>query len=457
MKSALSRRPGGPWPGGADVQGWRGDPSRSEGRSGKSATVGKSATFEGCIVRRLRNQATGLPVWWVELLMLAVLYYSYTGTRSVADASAGEAMRMGHDLLRFETFLHVDIELSLNRWLQNVPVLAVVCCYYYATLHFVVTPGMLVWTHRRHTRHYAQIRWTLAVTTLICLLGFFLFPTAPPRLLTGTSYTDTMSHFAGWGWWSGSASAAPNGLERLTNQYAALPSLHCGWSLWCGFLLVRFGRRRVTRILGVLYPAATFFVVMSTANHYLLDAVAGWMVLGVAAGSVALVFAWRRRVRATPAAVANVGRSGAAPVAPAASATASATAAAATALVTAARPRADPDVAADPEPAMDQDPTAGPSRAADALVPDSSESSELFGQPESSESQGSSESSESSADPTAARPAPPAEPASPRAAPAAGRQETPGAATVPPVPAPTMPELSLRSERVVRPDGARAV
>ncbi|WP_261569317.1 phosphatase PAP2 family protein [Frankia gtarii] len=402
-------------------------------------------------MRRLRNQATGLPVWWVELLMLAVLYYSYTGTRSVADASAGEAMRMGHDLLRFETFLHVDIELSLNRWLQNVPVLAVVCCYYYATLHFVVTPGMLVWTHRRHTRHYAQIRWTLVVTTLICLVGFFLFPTAPPRLLTGTSYTDTMSHFAGWGWWTGTASAAPNGLEGITNQYAALPSLHCAWSLWCGFLLVRFGRRLVTRILGVLYPAATFFVVMSTANHYLLDAVAGWMVLGAAAGSVALVFAWRRRVRATPAAVANVGRSGAAPVALAVSASASATA---TASASAARPRADPDVAADPEPAMDQDPTAGPSRAADALAPDSPDSSES---PELSGRSGPFESSEllePSVDPAAARPASPAEPAS---SPAAGRQETPGAATVPPVPAPTTPESSLGSERVVRPDGARAV
>ncbi|WP_462189107.1 phosphatase PAP2 family protein, partial [Frankia sp. CcWB2] len=107
---------------------------------------------------------------------------------------------------------------------------------------------------------------------------------------------DTMSHFEGWGWWSGSASAAPNGLEGLTNQYAALPSLHCAWSLWCGFLLVRFGRRPLLRVLGALYPAATLFVVMSTSNHYLLDAVAGWAVLGVAAGAVALVAGWRSRV-----------------------------------------------------------------------------------------------------------------------------------------------------------------
>ncbi|WP_261557912.1 phosphatase PAP2 family protein [Frankia tisae] len=381
-------------------------------------------------MRRLRNQATGLPVWWVELLMLAVLYYSYTGTRSVADASVGEAMRMGHDLLRFETFLHVDIELSLNRWLQSVPAVAVVCCYYYATLHFVVTPGMLVWTHRRHIRHYAQARWTLVVTTLICLVGFFLFPTAPPRLLTGTSYTDTMSHFAGWGWWTGTASAAPNGLESITNQYAALPSLHCAWSLWCGFLLVRFGRRPVTRILGVLYPAATCFVVMSTANHYLLDAVAGWTVLGVAAGSVALVFAWRRRVRATPAGVVP----GPVPQ----------------------REPARPVGSASPAAIANVD---GPGPSTAGPAPGSPGSSEPSGPPEPSEWSEASEASGSSgsaADPTAARPESPAEPSS-QAAPATGREEAPIAAAVPSVPAPTTPELSRRSEHVVRPDGARAV
>ncbi|WP_163549129.1 phosphatase PAP2 family protein [Candidatus Frankia nodulisporulans] len=255
-------------------------------------------------MRRLRNQTTGLPVWWVEVLMLAVLYYSYTGTRSFADASAADAIRLGHDLLRLETWLHIDIELSLNRWVQSVPVVAVLCCYYYGTLHFVVTPSLLIWTHRRNIGNYSQIRWTLVVTTLISLLGFFLFPTAPPRLLPGEPFTDTMAHFEAWGWWTGTASAAPQGLEGITNQFAALPSLHCAWALWCGFLLFRYGRRRITRVLGLLYPAATVFVVMSTANHYLLDAAAGWAVLGFSAGLVALALVLvlaRRRASRTAA------------------------------------------------------------------------------------------------------------------------------------------------------------
>jgi hypothetical protein len=247
-------------------------------------------------VGRDRSQSSqSLPPWWVEVAVLVSMYYLYTATRGVADGSEVDAVAVGWDLQRFSEAVHIDVELGLNRWLQNVPVLAVISCYYYATLHFIVTPAVLIWTYRRHPGSYVQARWTIAFTTLICLAGFFLVPTAPPRLLPGSGYIDTMSHFAGWGWWSATSSAAPDGLDSLANQYAALPSLHCAWALWCGFLLVRNARTPVVRILGALYPAATVFVVTATANHYLVDAFAGWAVLGVAALlSLALV---RRRAR----------------------------------------------------------------------------------------------------------------------------------------------------------------
>ncbi|OAA25426.1 PAP2 superfamily protein [Frankia sp. EI5c] len=243
---------------------------------------------------RLRNPATGLPKLWVEAVMLVSLYYTYTATRGTADSSAAAANDLGWDILHLQERLHIDIELGLNRWLQGVPPLAVICCYYYATLHFIVTPSLLVWMYRRHPGRYRRARWALVFTTLISLCGFFLFPTTPPRLLPGTSYTDTMSHFEAWGWWSGSASAAPDGLEGLANQYAAMPSLHCAWALWCGVLLACFARRPVARVLGCLYPAATVFIVMATSNHYILDAVAGWAVLGV---STLLAFAITSRGR----------------------------------------------------------------------------------------------------------------------------------------------------------------
>ncbi|MCK9902453.1 hypothetical protein CC117_00415 [Parafrankia colletiae] len=279
--------PGGE-PGHGNAPGRNGQPGHSGGPAGDQV--------RGRWRRRLISPTTGLPHLWVEAVMLVTLYYTYTATRGAADSSEAGATRLGWDILHLQERLGLDIELGLNRWLQGVPALAVLCCYYYATLHFVVTPALLVWMYRRHPGRYVRARWTLVFTTLISLCGFFLFPTAPPRLLPGTSYVDTMSHFEAWGWWSGGASAAPDGLEGLANQYAAMPSLHCAWALWCGVLLARFARTPVVRVLGCLYPAATVFIVMATSNHYILDAVAGWAVLGVSA-LLALAVTARRGVR----------------------------------------------------------------------------------------------------------------------------------------------------------------
>ncbi|WP_232303556.1 phosphatase PAP2 family protein [Pseudofrankia sp. DC12] len=252
--------------------------------------------------RRFRDPETGRPVWWVEILILVALYYCYTATRGFAEGSVAEATRTGQTLLRWQTALHLDSELSLNHWLQTVPVLAVICCYYYATLHFIVTPTVILWMHRRHGMSYARARWTLVFTTILCLIGFFLFPTAPPRLLPNSGFIDTMSRFSNYGWWSASASAAPHGLDKVANLYAAMPSLHCAWALWCGLLIARHARWLWLRVLGVLYPCCTAFVVMATANHYILDAVAGWTVLAVsAAAAIALTRRSPRRGLATPA------------------------------------------------------------------------------------------------------------------------------------------------------------
>ncbi|OHV47285.1 phosphatase PAP2 family protein [Pseudofrankia sp. BMG5.36] len=245
--------------------------------------------------RRLRDPETGRPVWWVEIVILVALYYCYTGTRGFAEGSVDQATRTGEMLVRWQAAIGLDIELGLNHWLQTVPPIAIACCFYYATFHFIVTPTVILWMHRRHPRSYSRARWTLAFTTILCLIGFFLFPTAPPRLLPGAGYIDTMAYYSNWGWWSASASAAPHGLDKVANLYAAMPSLHCAWALWCGVLIARNARWKWLRVLGALYPAATAFVVMATANHYILDAFAGWAVLGI--GALAATALTRRSTR----------------------------------------------------------------------------------------------------------------------------------------------------------------
>ena len=118
-------------------------------------------------------------------------------------------------------------------------------------------------------------------STFLGLIGFTLLPTCPPRLLdAGHGFVDTMARYSAYGWWGGQASA-PRGLGGMTNQYAAMPSLHVGWALWCGVMLWRHGGTRLAKAAGIAYPLLTAIVVMGTANHYLLDAVAGVAVMGV--------------------------------------------------------------------------------------------------------------------------------------------------------------------------------
>ncbi|WP_086825971.1 phosphatase PAP2 family protein [Streptomyces sp. NRRL B-24572] len=239
------------------------------------------------------------PRWWAELFLIAVVYAAYSGGRLLVKGDEASAVEHGLAILRLEEGLGVDAEHPLNRLFTAVPALGIPADFAYASLHYLVTPAVLVWLFRRRPAHYRAARTWLMLATLLGLVGFTLLPTAPPRLLGAAhGFADTMAHFASYGWWGGEASA-PRGMGGLTNQYAAMPSLHVGWALWCGVMLWRYGRTPLTKTLGVAYPLVTTLVVMGTANHYLLDALAGAAVMG--AGLLLAPYALRfaDRIRGT--------------------------------------------------------------------------------------------------------------------------------------------------------------
>ncbi|MBM9508757.1 phosphatase PAP2 family protein [Actinacidiphila acididurans] len=216
--------------------------------------------------------------WWTELPLIAVVYALYSGARLMVRGDVDDAVEHGADILHFEQLLHLDPERFINRLFSEHAFLGVPADFDYASLHYVVTPTVLVWLWRRRPTHYRAARAWLMISTLIGLAGFTVVPTAPPRLLPGRHFIDSMSQYGDYGWW-GTDASAPRGMGHLTNQYAAMPSLHVGWSLWCGVQLFRYGRHPVLRVLGVLYPLTTAIVVMGTANHYLMDALAGAAVM----------------------------------------------------------------------------------------------------------------------------------------------------------------------------------
>ncbi|MER5441811.1 phosphatase PAP2 family protein [Streptomyces sp. NPDC002790] len=219
--------------------------------------------------------------WWTELPLILLVYGAYSAGRLLAGGNVEQAVDHGLAILRAEQAVHLNFEHPLNRLFTHEPWIGVPADFWYASLHYLVTPIVLVWLFRRRAEIYRTARTWLMTSTVIGLVGFILLPTAPPRLLAaGHGFIDTMAHYSSYGWW-GDAASAPKGMGDMTNQYAAMPSLHVGWALWCGILLWRHARSPYVKALGVAYPLLTTLIVMGTANHYFFDALAGVAVMAV--------------------------------------------------------------------------------------------------------------------------------------------------------------------------------
>ena len=213
------------------------------------------------------------PRLWFEILLIAVSYWTYSLIRNAVPEQRSQALRNADWIWRTEHHLGIAVEESINHAVNSVTWLIVGMNYYYATLHFVVTLGVLVWLYRSHPGRYAATRLVLFATTAVALVGYYFFPLAPPRLMNGGAFIDTVVVHETWG------SMASGDLKDMSNQYAAMPSMHIGWSLWCGLTIFFLARLPWVRVLGLLYPTATLIVIVSTANHFWLDAVGGVLCL----------------------------------------------------------------------------------------------------------------------------------------------------------------------------------
>ncbi|GGY40071.1 inositol phosphorylceramide synthase [Streptomyces djakartensis] len=213
------------------------------------------------------------PRFWFEILLIAVSYWTYSLVRNAVPEQRAEALSNADWIWKAEHFLGIAVEESVNQAVNSVTWLIIGMNYYYATLHFVVTLGVLVWLYRRHPGRYAATRLVLFATTAVALAGYYLYPLAPPRLMHGGDFIDTVMVHQTWG------SMASGDLKNMSNQYAAMPSMHIGWSVWCGLTIFALSTVPWARVLGVLYPALTLVVIVATANHFWLDAVGGILCL----------------------------------------------------------------------------------------------------------------------------------------------------------------------------------
>jgi hypothetical protein len=226
--------------------------------------------------------------WWFEVLLVLSFYGIYSSIRNVFGSAAvgpDRALTNAHRVIDVERAVGLFREEAIQRAFIDWSGFIRFWNIFYGTFHFIVTIFALLWLFVRFPLRYEKYRNVLLATTALALVGFSLFPLMPPRLLDDCvsqyggcagsyGFVDTLRHVGGlWSFDSGA-------MSDLSNQYAAMPSLHFGWSMWCCIALVPTFRSRIVRGLLIVYPWVTLFAIIVTANHYWLDALGGaWVLL----------------------------------------------------------------------------------------------------------------------------------------------------------------------------------
>lgn len=215
--------------------------------------------------------------WWREIACIVVFYGCYTAIRDIRGTrpvSVFQAFHNAERVMGLEKALGIFHEAQIQHLVLAQRSLVQVLDLWYGSTHFVVTAAVLAVLFFRFPQRYRRWRNTLAVATALALVGFALFPLMPPRLLPARfGFTDTLGVVGGlWDFESGP-------MAQLSNQFAAMPSLHFAWALWCSLAVMPVLRRRVWRWVMAAYPVVTLACVIVTANHYFLDTAAGALIV----------------------------------------------------------------------------------------------------------------------------------------------------------------------------------
>ncbi len=232
--------------------------------------------------------------WWREVLLAVFAYLLYAKARtlhghSLTQADSLRALHHGQSIYHFEKTIGIDWEKGLQNSLLSQHWLVKLLGGYYGGAHFVVTIGVLVWLLLRRPERYRFWRSVLFLVTTVAVVIFILYPAMPPRLLPhGSGTVDTLSAIGGL--WSYNHGV----LEHIADPYAPMPSLHLAWATWVAATLWSAlpARSRRTRALIVAYPCLTYFTVILTGTHYIIDGVAGIALTGACFLVVSAAVRW---------------------------------------------------------------------------------------------------------------------------------------------------------------------
>jgi PAP2 superfamily len=197
----------------------------------------------------------------------------------------GDAMK----IIDVERTLHVFVEPSIQAWVVSKHWLLDAADWAYLYSHYVITAGVLAFIYFRRNSSFYFVRNMFIVAMVIALVGYAVFPTAPPALMPEWGFTDAISQFLGVSHIDGTGAAS-----AFVNVYAAVPSMHVCFAVMTGWPMSRLVRSRWAKVAWLLYPVWITFVVVATGNHYLTDVFLGAMTAGVSALLAKQLFARAR-------------------------------------------------------------------------------------------------------------------------------------------------------------------
>ena len=239
-----------------------------------------------------------LPRGWRDFgLQLSIwfgFYFTYLAVRHLTDRDPTKAIVNGLRVISFEQHIsHHLFELSVERVADSSQFLLTASAWTYWNSEFTVIGLTLLWVYLRRHEAFSRFRNTILLANLIGLIGFWLVPTAPPWMFPDKGFVAGVNH----------SSAL---LQTFGNSYAAMPSLHAADALIVGFFLVSTSRTIWAKALWALWPVWVWFCVIATANHYVVDVLAGIMVAVVSLLATGLLPRHLARLRALGPAIANL-------------------------------------------------------------------------------------------------------------------------------------------------------
>ncbi len=237
---------------------------------------------------RLRLRTVLLYALW-QVALIAIFFLIYFGVRGVTTGAIGRANANARDLVDLERRLGVLWEQGLQRHIIDTDWLVTLANWVYIWGHLPLLAGTAIWLFRKRGERFLVLRNAIFISGLIGLLIFWRFPVTPPRLGI-LDIVDTVT----------ARSDAYRAIQppKLTNKYAAFPSLHFGWNLILGVVMSGCVRHLASRVLWAATPVAMAAAVVFTGNHFVIDVVGGGILaLG---GLAAAAYLHRRPLLAIP-------------------------------------------------------------------------------------------------------------------------------------------------------------